>query len=60
VSIRYVEHNLSYGKIALASFIGYAFSNNIGMATPGGFILPRIMANIASLISGGIKGVIAK
>ena len=30
------------------------------LATPGGFALPRILANIASLISGGMKGVVTK
>jgi len=30
------------------------------LASPGGLALPRIFANIASLISGGLKGVIAK
>lgn len=30
------------------------------LASPGGLALPRILTNIASLISGGLKGVIAK
>jgi phosphatidylglycerol lysyltransferase len=30
------------------------------LASPGGLTLPRILTNIASLISGGLKGVIAK
>ncbi len=30
------------------------------LATPGGFTLPRILTNIASLISGGMQGVVAK
>jgi phosphatidylglycerol lysyltransferase len=30
------------------------------LATPGGLALPRILASLASLISGGMKGVIAK
>jgi phosphatidylglycerol lysyltransferase len=32
----------------------------IYLISPGGLALPRILANIASLISGGLKGVIAK
>jgi phosphatidylglycerol lysyltransferase len=30
------------------------------LASPGGLALPRILTNIASLISGGLKGVITK
>ncbi|MFA5701054.1 MAG: phosphatidylglycerol lysyltransferase domain-containing protein, partial [Desulfuromonas sp.] len=30
------------------------------LACPSGLALPRILLNIASLISGGIKGVVAK
>lgn len=30
------------------------------LASPGGLALPRILSNVASLVSGGIKGVIAK
>jgi phosphatidylglycerol lysyltransferase len=30
------------------------------LASPGGFALPRILADIASLIAGGLKGVVAK
>jgi phosphatidylglycerol lysyltransferase len=30
------------------------------LASPGGLALPRILINIASLISGGLKGVVAK
>jgi len=30
------------------------------LASPGGLTLPRILTNLASLISGGIKGVVAK
>jgi phosphatidylglycerol lysyltransferase len=30
------------------------------LASPGGLNLPRILANVASLVSGGLKGVIAK
>jgi len=30
------------------------------LVSPGGFALPRILANIATLISGGLKGVVSK
>ena len=32
LAFRYLQYPLSYGKIALASFLGYAFSHNIGFA----------------------------
>ncbi len=36
LALRYIRHSLSYSKIALASFIGYAFSNNIGLSMIAG------------------------
>ncbi len=36
LALRYIRHPLAYGQTALASFIGYAFSNNIGMAMVAG------------------------
>jgi phosphatidylglycerol lysyltransferase len=30
------------------------------IASPGGAALPRVLANVAALISGGVRGVIAK
>lgn len=30
------------------------------LASPGGLVLPRILTNLASLISGGLKGVVTK
>ena len=30
------------------------------LATPGGLALPRVIANVITLISGGIKGTIGK
>lgn len=32
LAFRYIRHPLPYLKIALASFIGYAFNNNVGMS----------------------------
>jgi len=36
LALRYIRHPLAYGKIALASFIGYAFSHNIGFSLLSG------------------------
>lgn len=36
LAFRYVGRTLNYGKIAFASFIGYAFSNNIGLSMLAG------------------------
>jgi uncharacterized membrane protein YbhN (UPF0104 family) len=36
LALRYVQHPLTYSKIALASFIGYAFSNNMGLSMIAG------------------------
>ena len=32
LAFRYIRHPLPYFKIALASFIGYAFNNNVGLS----------------------------
>jgi phosphatidylglycerol lysyltransferase len=43
MALRYIEHPLSYGKIVLASFISYAFSNNMGLGMiAGGSIRYRL------------------
>ena len=43
LALRYAEHPLPFGKTALASFVGYAFSNNIGMLMfAGGAIRYRL------------------
>jgi len=36
LAMRYIQYLLSYSKISLASFVGYAFSNNIGMSMIAG------------------------
>jgi phosphatidylglycerol lysyltransferase len=36
LALRYVQHPLAYSKIALASFVGYAFSNNMGLSMIAG------------------------
>jgi phosphatidylglycerol lysyltransferase len=30
------------------------------LASPGGLVLPRVLTNVAALISGGLKGVLSK
>lgn len=36
LGVRYIHHPLEYRRIALASFIGYAFNNNLGFAGVAG------------------------
>ena len=36
LALKYVKRPLAYSKIALASFVGYAFSNNIGFSMVAG------------------------
>jgi phosphatidylglycerol lysyltransferase len=36
LALRYIQHPLAYSKSGLASFIGYAFSNNIGLSMIAG------------------------
>jgi phosphatidylglycerol lysyltransferase len=36
LALRYIRHPLALGKIALASFLGYAFSNNVGFSMIAG------------------------
>ena len=30
------------------------------LVSPGGLVLPRVLANVAALVSGGLRGVVAK
>ena len=36
LALRYIRQPMAYGKIGLASFVGYAFSNNIGLSMIAG------------------------
>jgi phosphatidylglycerol lysyltransferase len=36
LALRYIKHPLPYGRVALASFVGYSFSNNIGLSMLAG------------------------
>src|SRR5436305_13366496 len=45
LAFRYIRHPLPYFKIALASFIGYAFNNNVGLSgLVGGSLRYRLYA----------------
>ena len=46
LALRYIRHPLSYPKIGMASFIGYAFSNNIGLSMlAGGSVRYRLYSS---------------
>ena len=46
LALRYIRHPLSYPKIGVASFIGYAFSNNIGLSMlAGGSVRYRLYSS---------------
>jgi phosphatidylglycerol lysyltransferase len=46
LALRYIHHPLSYPKIGVASFIGYAFSNNIGLSMlAGGSVRYRLYSS---------------
>ncbi len=46
LAFRYIRHPMRYRKIALASFIGYAFSNSIGLSMlSGGSVRYRLYSN---------------
>jgi phosphatidylglycerol lysyltransferase len=46
LALRYIGHPLKYVNVALASFIGYAFSNNIGLAmVAGGSVRYRLYSS---------------
>ena len=36
LALRYIRRSLAYGRIFLASFVGYAFSNNVGLSAIAG------------------------
>lgn len=36
LALRHIQRSLAYGKVFLASFIGYAFSNNVGLSAIAG------------------------
>lgn len=59
LALRYIGHRLSYGRIALASFIGYAFSNNVGLSMIAGASVRYRLYSVWGLSTPEITKVIA-
>ena len=59
LAFRYIRHPLPYLKIALASFVGYAFNNNVGLSGLVGGSLRYRMYNAWRLTAVEIAKVIA-
>jgi phosphatidylglycerol lysyltransferase len=59
LAFRYIRHPLPYRKIALASFIGYAFNNNVGLSGLVGGSLRYRLYNAWRLSAVDIAKVIA-
>jgi len=59
IALRYISHVLTYGKIALASFIGFAFSNNVGLSMVAGASVRFRLYSVWGLTSFEIAKVVA-
>ena len=59
LAFRYIQHPLPYRRIALASFIGYAFNNNVGLSGLVGGTLRYRLYNAWRLSAVEIAKVIA-
>lgn len=59
LAFRYIQHPLPYRRIALASFIGYAFNNNVGLSGIVGGSLRYRLYNAWRLTAVEIAKVIA-
>src|SRR6266704_1390399 len=59
LAFRYIGHPLAYRRIALASFIGYAFNNNVGLSGLVGGSLRYRLYNAWRLTAVEIAKVIA-
>ena len=59
LALRYIRHPLPYLKVALASFIGYAFNNNVGLSGLVGGSLRYRLYNAWRLTAVEIAKVIA-
>ncbi len=58
-AIRYAGSSLEYGKVALTSFIGYAFSHNVGLSWLSGGSIRYRLYGAWGLTGGEIAKVIA-
>lgn len=59
LAFRYLHYPLSYGKIALASFLGYAFSHNIGFSLLSSASMRYRLYSTWGLSAGEIATVVA-
>lgn len=59
LAVRYLRYPLSYGKIALASFLGYAFSHNLGFALLSSASMRYRLYSTWGLSTGEIATVVA-
>jgi uncharacterized membrane protein YbhN (UPF0104 family) len=59
LALRYIRYPLAYGRIALASFIGYALSHNIGLSLFTGSAIRYRFYAAWGLSTAQIAGVVA-
>jgi uncharacterized membrane protein YbhN (UPF0104 family) len=59
LALHYLRHPLKYGRIALASFVGYVFSYNIGLSILGGSAVRYRFYSAWGLSAGEISKVVA-
>jgi phosphatidylglycerol lysyltransferase len=59
LALHYLRHPLQYGRIALASFVGYVFSYNVGLSILGGSAVRYRFYSAWGLSAGEITKVVA-
>ncbi|HPX11164.1 MAG TPA: bifunctional lysylphosphatidylglycerol flippase/synthetase MprF [Syntrophales bacterium] len=59
LALRYIRHPLSYGKIILVAFTGYAFGNNIGLSMIAGASIRYYLYSLLGLTSLEITRLVA-
>jgi phosphatidylglycerol lysyltransferase len=59
LALRYIKHPLSYGKIILVAFTGYAFGNNIGLSMIAGASIRYYLYSLLGLTSLEITQLVA-